>query len=396
MGPLPRSAFFALLVAPALFSTDISTGFLLGPKYDQRAFYIRSSPSSEWRKTYSESEYRRQAQGKLMNLRLAQALFDDEWMTEHPFDPEKNTTAVIDALDFYKQHGVLMITVSLQGGNPGYEAGVNGVARQNGFRYGPGKGSSVSAYRPDGSLKPGWMNRLERLVRAADERGMVVGLICFYQSQDELFDTPAAIDRALRGTVDWLIEKNFRNVIIDIANEWDHSGWDFDRYIPQNLLRFIDEVRERFQKRRTDYALPVGASTGGSMLYPESLTEVVDMVLVHGNACKPACKTERVASFKDTVRPVIMTEDDNGRASTTANLANELASCSILFERAAGWGYMPWVQAQRFPFRFLPADSAAVEDAMPEKERDLAYFHAVLEHIAKLTLNRPPHPAKRR
>jgi hypothetical protein len=31
-----------------------------------------------------------------------------------------------------------------------------------------------------------------------------------------------------------------------------------------------------------------------------------------------------------------------------------------------------------------------VRDDMPEKERDMAYFHAVLDHIASLTLRRPP------
>jgi hypothetical protein len=32
----------------------------------------------------------------------------------------------------------------------------------------------VSAFRPDGSLKPDWLARLERLLRAADQRGMFI------------------------------------------------------------------------------------------------------------------------------------------------------------------------------------------------------------------------------
>jgi hypothetical protein len=86
-----------------------------------------------------------------------------------------------------------------------------------------------------------------------------------------------------------------------------------------------------------------------------------------------------------------MNEDDNGRATTRANLAKELASCNALFEGAAGWGYMPWVQSQRFPFRFLPAPGAEVKDESPEPDRDLAYFHAVLDHIAGLVMAKPPH-----
>ena len=43
------------------------------------------------------SSYRREAQGKLMNIRLANALFLDEWMHERAFDPEFNTDAVVQA-----------------------------------------------------------------------------------------------------------------------------------------------------------------------------------------------------------------------------------------------------------------------------------------------------------
>ena len=87
---------------------------------------------------------------------------------------------------------------------------------------------------------------------------------------------------------------------------------------------------------------------------------------------------------------MLMTEDDNGRVTTVEHLADELASCDILYAKAAGWGYMPFVQAQRFPFRYLPSAAAEVHDNMPEKERDMAYFHAVLDHIAAITLTHPP------
>ncbi len=362
---------------------------MLGRGFDERAFYIRHAPRGAWQKTYSEAEYRREAHGKLMNLRLCQALFHDEWLTERPFDPEANTDAAAAALDFYKRHGVLMINVSLQGGNAGYDPKVNGVNRENGYRYGPEKGTHVSAFLPDGGLKPAWMARLERLLRAADSRGMAVNVMYFYQGQDELFESPRAIHAAARNITDWLIAKQFRNVLIDVANEYDLGNrWDFDRYIPQNIIVLLDEVRARFS--RAGYALPVSVSSDGRMRYPESLLGQVDAVLIHGNNRSPEQKARRAAELKDVRRPVLMNEDDNGRETTTANLAKELASCDALFRHAAGWGYMPWVQAQRFPFRYMPGPRAEVRDAMPEAERDLAYFHAVLDHIAALTLKRPP------
>ncbi|MGD0363943.1 MAG: hypothetical protein ABSC93_23925 [Bryobacteraceae bacterium] len=378
------------LLASALCAGEITTGAMLGKHYDQRAFYVRSGTSDNWQKTYSNPAYKHEAQGKLMNIRLANALFLDEWMHERPFDPEFNTDAVIQALDFYKSHGVLMINVSLQGAHAGYDKAVNGIDRENAYRLGPGRGAYVSAFQPDGSLKRDWLARLERLLRAADQRGMFVNLMYFYHGQDEQFRSTDAIHAAAVNITDWLIAHDFRNVIVDVANEYDLPGpqWDFKGYIPQNIIPLIDDVRERF--KHAGYVLPIGTSSDGRMRYPQSLQGQVDVLLIHGNGREPQEKARRVAELKDADRPVLMTEDDNGKATTLEHLASELASCDIFFHRAEGWGYAPWIQAQRFPFRYLPGAAAEVRDDMPEKERDMAYFHAVLDHIASLTLRRPP------
>ena len=382
------------LLATSLCAAEIATGFMLGKHYDPRAFYTRntapSGPGEAWQKTYSGPAYRHEAQGKLMNIRLANALFLDEWMHERAFDPEFNTDAVIQALDFYKSHGVLMVNVSLQGAQAGYDKSVNGIDRENAYRLGPGRGAYVSAFQPDGSLKPDWLARLERLLLAADQRGMFVNLMYFYHGQSGQFRSTAAIHNAAANITDWLIAHNFRNVIVDVANEYDLPGpqWDFKGYIPQNIIPLIDDVRERF--KHASFTLPIGVSSDGRMRYPQSLQGQVDLLLIHGDGRDPREKARRVAELKDAQRPVLMTEDDNGRATTVEHLAGDLASCDIFFRRAEGWGYLPWIQAQRFPFRYLPAGPAEVHDDMPEKERDMAYFHAVLDHIASLTMRRPP------
>jgi hypothetical protein len=91
--------FILPLLATSLYAAEITTGFMLGKHYDPRAFYVRNGPADIWQKTYSGPAYRHEAQGKLMNVRLANALFLDEWMHERVFDPEFNTDAVIQALD---------------------------------------------------------------------------------------------------------------------------------------------------------------------------------------------------------------------------------------------------------------------------------------------------------
>src|SRR5213594_1098133 len=105
--PAMRLLLAFLLVLPPLSAIEVATGSMLGLHYDQHAFYYRTPENQTWRKTYTDKGYRREARGKMMNIRLAQALFDDEWLTERPFDPARNTGRVIEALDFYKRHGVL-------------------------------------------------------------------------------------------------------------------------------------------------------------------------------------------------------------------------------------------------------------------------------------------------
>ena len=181
-----------------------------------------------WQKTYTGKAFRPEAAGRLMNLRIAQGLFDDEWLTEFRFDPEENTNRLIRALDDYKSHGVMAISVSLQAGNAGYNIEFQGIKRAMMVRPGPGKGTLTSAFLPDGSLKEAWMNRLLRLVKELDRRGMVLDLMYFYSGQGEVLQNPEAIRRAARNATDWLIDHDCRNVIIEIANEYNVDG--FDRY----------------------------------------------------------------------------------------------------------------------------------------------------------------------
>ena len=157
-------------------SIEIATGKMLGSGFDARAFYVRDSGGA-WNRTCSGPQFRPEAAGRLMNIRVAQALFDDEWLTERPFDPDANTDSVIRALDLWRDHGVYNITVSLQGGNTGYGTVVPEIRRaKNAYKAGPTEGLHVSALRPDGSVKPAWGERLVRLARALDQRGMILTL----------------------------------------------------------------------------------------------------------------------------------------------------------------------------------------------------------------------------
>ena len=371
--------------APA-FSVEIATGRMLGGGYQQRSFYVREG-GGPWRKTYSGARYRPEAAGRLMNLRTAQALFDDEWLTERPFDPGAHTERFIAALDTYKEHGVLAISASLQGGNMQYDWNKL-VKRDRPFKAGPGKGALVSAFRADGSLKEAWMKRLLRLQRELDRRGMILGLLLYYQHQDEVLESREAVDRGIRNAVDWLIDNNCRNVILEIANEHNSGSYDHGGWFRDGMAHMILLARSRFKEKKASFAVPIGASTsGGDMPVLPAVREVADLVMIHGNNKTPEFKRKRVKEYSGDPAmpgPIYMNEDNNGRETTPANLALELASCDAVFESGGSWGYMPWVQLQVFPFRHvMPSPAREVVAGEAPEKRDPAYFHAVLEHIRK-------------
>lgn len=380
----------AVLSLP-LPAIEIATGSMLGPRYKQDRFYVRSGPSSTWDLSYGGSAYRRKVKGSLALVRVAQGLFDDEWMRERDFDPDANTDGLIDQLDTYKRHGVGGIVVGLQGSNPFYSVEANGVGRGSSADLGEKAGALVSAYRRDGSLKEDWLLRLDRLIEAADKRGLVVCLILFQQDQDEALESTRAIANAASNIARHLIETDARNVIVDVADAWDEpeGRWDHRRFIPRYVESLIRTVRDEFQ--HASFSLPIGASSGSGMLYPLSLAQLCDVVLLQGNGRSAPDKLARAQQFKNYARPVLMVSDANSPAAAMAELDRERVIAEAYLERASGWSYVPTQMADAFPFSYKPADSVAG----PDGGSHATYFRAVLEQIAKVVLRRPPSTAKR-
>jgi hypothetical protein len=378
---IPQLLLLIISFATRCPAVEIATGKMLGEGYRARWFYLRESSDAQWVPTYTGAKYRSEAAGRLMNIRIAQALFDDEWLTEVPFDPEANTDRVIAALDTYHELGVLAINVSLQGGNPGYKEVVSEIQRDREASLGRGKGALISAFLPDGSLKPRWMERLLRLQRALNERNMVLTLICFYQGQNGVVRDPAAIRRAVVNATDWLVQNDCRNVVIEIANEFD---WGYDPWIKNHMGELIELARSRF---RPGFRLPIGASILGIGV-PDSTRDHADLAIVHGNRRTPEEKRKGVADlFADPKipGPIYMDEDDNGRDTTSETFARQVASLDAVWLSGGSWGYMPWRQVQMFPFRYyLPKSRQKLDDHLPLDQRDQAYFRAVLEHIHSL------------
>ena len=372
-------------------ATEIATGAMLGPRYKTDRFYMRTSRSGQWKQTYSQGRYRGKARGKLMGIRLPEALFDGSGLAGNTFDPDRNTDSVIQALDLYARYGIGAITVTLQG------------SHTNGQRFATaGSGATgpvaaqFSAFHPDGTLKRDWRQRLAGLLEAADRKGMVVCIVYFSHGRREVFDSPRAIVAAARNMTDWLIEKSFRNVIIDVADAWNGATgeWGQGNFVPEYITQLVDEVRERFHG--ADFALPIGASTDGNMTYPASLAQLCDVVLVRGDGRSPGQKRARLRELEANLRPVWMVGDDNGREVSEANLLREAASAAEVFQHGAGWTYLPWHQAHQPPFVYQPAIYAESAPSASTPDPEDAYFRSVLEEIATLVLKKPPQKKKKK
>ncbi len=113
---------------------------------------------------------------------------------------EETTNDLIAHLDEYKSYGVNTVSVFIMGS-----------------RYGNFKG-----YLEDASLNPIYANRLAKIIKAADSKGMIVLVGCLYwggsTAKWESW-TQNEANKAIAKTVHWLSENNFRNVFIDVDNE---------------------------------------------------------------------------------------------------------------------------------------------------------------------------------
>ncbi len=294
-----------------------------------------------------------EAKGRLMNIRMVNSVFDDENPETRPegFDPEVNTSNFIKSLDQYKSKGILAFTINLQGGFPGYEGAIN------------------TAFRADASLKPEYMKRVSRVIEAADERGIVIILGLFYQRQDEILPNPDAVRKATANAAAWVRDKGYKNVIIEIANEYVHSGF-------ADIIRSEDgEVELINIVRSTAPGLIVSTSGIGNCRFHEKLCEAADFILIHGNGCNPDIYAERVNSYKKYGKPIVFNEDwcfsDDPRG-----IPDAAQKATAAFDTGASWGIMNEVRNQHWPFIFGIGDP---EEGGNAKEDFTAY-----ETIAKL------------
>src|SRR6185312_2716900 len=224
------------------------------------------------------------AEGLLMNVRMVNSVFEDRRKPD--FNPEANTARFLAKLPDYAAHGVGAFTLCLQGGMPGYEGAIN------------------SGFAPDGSLRPAYLSRVQRAIEACDRQGLVVILGCYYQRQDQVLANEAAVRAGVVHVAQWIRRSGFRNVVLEIANEFDHDGFDHP------LLRSEDgEVELIRLAKETAPGLLVSTSGLGHGRFPEKVAKAADFLLIHFNGTPLDDTPRRIAALKPYGKPIVCNED---------------------------------------------------------------------------------------
>lgn len=305
-----------------------------------REFVVNGRP------TYAGRSYDGiRVQGLLFNSRMVQGIFDDRnpetrsrWnYPDGPWDPDRNTREFIAAMPLWKAKGLLAFTINLQGGSPeGYSRSQPWVS---------------SSFETDGRLRPDHMSRLERILDRADELGMVAIVGFFYQGQERRMDDEPSVIRAAEAATDWLIDKGYTNVLVEVANEADNAGFKHDVIKPSGgAVPLIERLKERSKNRVTSPAgrLLVSTSLNGGRVPTDALVGSVDFVLLHGNGVSdPARITQMVEETRKLPnyrgQPIVFNEDDHfdfdKPRNNLAAAVGEYASWGYFDYRMAGEGF---------------------------------------------------------
>lgn len=287
-------------------------------------FFINGKP------TYEGRQWRgHKVQGLLMNSRMVQGIFDDRnrqtvkhWAYPNTgrWDAERNTREFLAAMDQWRQHGLLSFTMNFQGGSP------EGYSKDQPWHN--------SAIEGDGSLRADYLGRLERILDKADKLGMVVILGYFYFGQDQRLTNEAAVIRATDNITQWLLERDYRHVLVEINNECN-VRYDHEILKPDRVHELIRRVRTTERNSRRFY---VGTSYGGGTIPKENVVRASDFLLLHGNGVSDPARIGDMVRQTRAVRgyspkPILFNEDDHFDFDKPQN--NFVAALS----EYASWGY---------------------------------------------------------
>jgi hypothetical protein len=316
---------FLLLFCPANAADAPTRKTAVAIRGDQ--FLINGQP------TYKGRIWKgKKIEGLLLNSRMVQATFDDlnadtRHLWKYPdggkWDAERNTREFVAAMPTWRKHGLLAVTLNLQGGSP------QGYSKQQPWHN--------SAFTSDGTLRPEYRKRLELVLDRADELGMVVLLGLFYFGQDERLKDEEAVKRGVDNALDWLFDKGYRNVLIEVNNECN-VRYDHAILRPERVHELIEWVKGM---TRGGQRFLVGTSYGGNTIPKANVVKASDFLLLHGNGVKDPDRiaemvrlTRKVPGYR--AMPILFNEDDHFDFDRPKN------NFTAAVGEYASWGYFDY------------------------------------------------------
>lgn len=320
--------------------------------------------------TYSEiATSKPEANGLLMNARFIQGIFDDaadpgrfaRWGNDS-WDPSAHTDGLIAALPEWYGYGLRAFTVGFQGGGPCFTV-KNNTIDNNPFG------------EDGGSLDPAYADRMDRLIRAADDLGMVVIVSYFYGAQARRLKDGRAVRNAVTTASNFLKDGGYTNVLIEVANELNIGEFAHHPIIqePEGMASLIDLARAE------SGGLAVGCSGGGGYRNRE-VAEASDYILIHGNGCTRQRYYNMVQEVKswELGRPIVCNEDSQA-----------IGNMAVAYATGTSWGYYNNMTKQEPPADwsvtkgedtfFAHRMAAGIGIEVPEIPKDDQYYLQGLE-----------------
>ena len=247
--------------------------------------------------TYSEIKNANpKSLGLLWNMRLIQGVFEDLFGSENQyklcgleFDPEKNTDDLIKALPEWYAYGIRAITVGFQGGWPVTQAMVDQF--------------NCNPFGEDGlHLDDGFASRMDRLIRAADDIGMIMIVNIFYWAQANRLKNGTAVRDALKTACHFLRDNKYTNVLIDVANEFNI------RQFKHPMIGSEDGIAALIDMARVESGGLLTGSSPGSHTLVEQVVNVSDFVLIHLNGVTRTTAYQMLKNPNYIGKPVVCNE----------------------------------------------------------------------------------------
>ncbi|MSQ42719.1 MAG: hypothetical protein EXR45_00710 [Chloroflexi bacterium] len=183
-----------------------------------------------------------------------------------PWDPDRNVTAFISVLPWWRACGVDAVALNLQGGPPTHA--VQTVSPRP---------SSIqpwhaSAFAHDGTFDPATRSRFGRILNAISDTGLVAIFELFSPGQDARLDDDEAIRRATDQVCQWLLDRGDDHVIINVCQGSGTHTYGHPILRPDRIHELVRQVRETSKRGKR---LLVGAGVPDGVFPGEFVPDVL-------------------------------------------------------------------------------------------------------------------------